>query len=322
MTHGSASRDCWPLSGTPVVAGADVARRTLLVKIDNAPAARPQFGLGQADLVFETLVEGYVTRYAAAFHSQDPQMVAPVRSARLTDRSLAPMVEGALVFSGTSAYELPLIQRDHNQGRYMDMSADYNSGYGRLSTRPAPSNLFVTMATMRGLVRAENPRPVQVPRWSFIPEVHDPRAGGFAASAVAAELVIPYREDLVLVTYRWNPALSRYARWQNVGGRPVQSVDAIDSKPLAVANVVVLHTDIIPAPQIVDSTGAISYDARLTGTGKATVFRDALRQEGTWTRANDSAAFSFKSAQGEEILLAPGQTWVHPIPADWVIASK
>src|SRR5256886_11401012 len=96
-------RDCWPLTGKPLKPGS-ADKRALLVKIDNVPLARPHYGLTQADMIFEILVEGFATRLAVVFHSQDPQTIGNIRSARLSDRSLTPMVRGALVYSGTSAY--------------------------------------------------------------------------------------------------------------------------------------------------------------------------------------------------------------------------
>ena len=50
--------------------------------IDNIFTATPQAGLDQADVVIEALVEGGVTRYMAIFHSREPGVIEPVRSAR------------------------------------------------------------------------------------------------------------------------------------------------------------------------------------------------------------------------------------------------
>ena len=61
---------------------------------------------------------------------------------------------------------------------------------------------------------------------------------------------------------------------------------------------------------------------RLTGTGSATIFRDGLRQEATWSRASDTEPFVFKNAAGEKILFDQGQTWVHVVPNDWDIPSS
>src|SRR5947208_1471056 len=176
---------------------------------NNVPLARPHYGITQADMVFEILVEGFATRLAAVFHSQDPQTIGNIRSARLADRSLTPMVRGALVYSGTSAYEMPLIQGDAANGNYVDLSADYTSGYYRVTFRPRPYNMFTSAAAMR-----------------------------------------------------------------------------------------------------------------LTGTGAATIFRDGLRQEATWSRTSDTDPFIFKNAAGERILFDQGQTWVHVIPNDWDVPSQ
>src|SRR5699024_9329825 len=56
--------------------------RIVSVMVNNHPAARPQSGLSQADLVFEILAEGNITRLLAMFQSEKPDIVGPVRSAR------------------------------------------------------------------------------------------------------------------------------------------------------------------------------------------------------------------------------------------------
>ena len=84
----------------------------------------------------------------------------------------------------------------------------------------------------------------------------------------------------------------------------------------------IVQTEIWEVPEIVDASGSHAHDMRLNGTGKAIVFRDGLRQEATWTRADDKSPFAFTNAAGEKILLSPGQTWVHIVPPDWIITSK
>src|SRR5688572_2437481 len=82
---------CWPLSGLPAANGAALDRKPLLIKIDNAPAARPHYSINQADMVLEIIVEGGVTRLAAGFHAQDPAQIGSGRSARRADRTLTQM---------------------------------------------------------------------------------------------------------------------------------------------------------------------------------------------------------------------------------------
>jgi hypothetical protein len=316
-------RDCWPLTGKPLKLGS-ADKRALLVKIDNVPLARPHYGLTQADMVFEILVEGFATRLAVVFHSQDPQTIGNIRSARLADRSLTPMVRGALVYSGTSAYEMPLIQGDAVNGKYVDLSADYTSGYYRVTFRPGPYNMFTSAAAMRQAIAAHGAdKPQQIPAWGFLAYTdHVASIAGMAGAAPATQLTIPYREDISLVKYQYDPQTRTYARFQNNAGKAVRDIDAVNDQPIAAANVAIIHTEIWEVPEIVDAGGAHAHDMRLLGTGAATIFRDGLRQDGAWSRAADTDPFVFKNSAGEKILLDQGQTWVHVVPNDWEIPSS
>ena len=316
-------RDCWPLNGKPLKLGA-VDKRALLVKIDNVPLARPHYGITQADMVFEILVEGFATRLAVVFHSQDPQTIGNIRSARLADRSLTPMVRGALVYSGTSAYEMPLIQGDAANGNYVDLSADYTSGYYRVTFRPGPYNMFTSAAAMRQAIAAHGAdTPQQIPSWGFLAATdHVATIAGMGGATGATEVTIPYREDISLVKYQYDPQTRTYARFQNSAGKAVRDIDAVNNQPIAAANVAIIHTEIWEVPEIVDAAGAHAHDMRLTGTGAATIFRDGLRQEATWSRASNTDPFIFKNSSGERILLDQGQTWVHVIPNDWETPSQ
>ena len=48
----------------------------------------------------------------------------------------------------------------------------------------------------------------------------------------------------------------------------------------------------------------------------------ALRQDGTWSRKDDLSPFVFRNAGGEQILLSPGQPWIHVVPMDMKVASQ
>jgi hypothetical protein len=60
-------------------------KRPLAVMIENSVDARPQSGLGDADIVFEAIAEGGVTRFMGMFYcgvQKYDTIIAPVRSAR------------------------------------------------------------------------------------------------------------------------------------------------------------------------------------------------------------------------------------------------
>lgn len=88
----------WPLTG--LESSTPIDHPALAVKIENSVDARPQTGLGAADLVWEEVVQGGITRYVAVYHSTLPPEVGPVRSIRAVDPSIAAPLHGLFAFSG------------------------------------------------------------------------------------------------------------------------------------------------------------------------------------------------------------------------------
>ena len=320
----AACEECWPLSGLPAASGAATNRKPLLIKIDNAPAARPHYAITQADMVFEIIVEGGVTRLAAVFHAQDPATIGGVRSARLVDRSLTPMVRGALVYSGTSAYAWSLISKDADQGKYVELSADHAQGYFRVNFRAAPYNLFTSAANQRQNLKQLGAETANdIPKWGFlVSQDHPATLAGMSGGVPATEIAIPYRADTSAVGYQYDATTKTYARFQHAAGKAVRDVDAFTNKPVAATDVVIIQTEIWDVPDIVDAAGSLSNDMRMTGTGPATVFRDGLRQDGTWSRKDDLSPFVFKNGEGQQILLSPGQPWIHVVPNEMKVTSQ
>ena len=318
---------CWPLNGQPANNSPLLTRRTLAVKLDNAPGARPHYGISKADVVVELLVEGFVTRLAGYFHSQDPDMVGAVRSVRYSDRYTTPMVRGILVASGASQSTSDFINRDVANRNYVIVSPQFGEGAAFFRSgvdgKVAPHDLFTTGAAIRAAaVNEGGASPVTVPSWDFLTSaVHSPTAGGFFGSVPASNIEIPYRSNAT-VRYQWDAATNTYARYQSDGRSFNREVDAANNVTIAAKTIVIINTDIITTSVIEDAGGAASLDMRLTGTGPATIFRDGRRQDGTWYRATWFDAFTFISQNGERMLLSPGQTWLHIVPTDWQIASN
>ncbi|MBM4420660.1 MAG: DUF3048 domain-containing protein [Chloroflexi bacterium] len=312
---------CWALSGMPL--GADPGtRRPIAVKIDNAPAARPQVGHGRADMVVELLAEGNTTRYEAIYHSRDPELVGPVRSARFGDRYLLPMLRGALAYSGASTAITALLRLDAAEGRYLDLDANLWPMYFRDTSRPAPNNLFTYGERLRGAVNEldRGVAAVAVPHWRFFAGAHQPRDGGFASAVTATTLTIPYRADRAEVRYDYLGAAG-YARFQNDNGRPVRAVDAADGSFVNAASVVVIQAETFDSG-LRDSSDAVVLDMRMVGSGPVSVFRDGLRVDGVWSRGSLFEGFQITTKGGEPILLKAGQTWVQIIPLDWSVPSR
>jgi len=318
---------CWPLNGQPLIVGQNPNHRTLAVKIDNAPDARPHYGISQADIMVELLVEGFITRLAGYFHSQDPGTVGAVRSVRYSDRYTTPMVRGVLVASGASQTTSDFINADVANGNYVIVSPQFGEGASffrsNVDGKVAPHNLFTTGAAIRqGAANEGGGGPITVPSWDFLNNVvHTPTAGGFFGSVPASRIDIPYRPTAA-VRYLYDATSNTYARYQSNGIDYIREVDAANNVAINARNVVVINTDVITTNIQEDAGGAFSLDMRLTGTGPASVFRDGRRQDGTWYRPTWFDPFIFISQNGERILLSPGQTWIHIVPTDWQIPSS
>ncbi len=310
----------WPLNGLPTN-GANTTTRPLFVKVDNNPTARPHYGIARADQVYEWLVEGLTTRLAAVFHSQHPDVIGSVRSARMTDRPILPSLGAAFVYSGGGPEELMAIHYDDAVGhRYVDIAPSYGWGY-RVPFRPAPYNYFTTYGAVQAAIAAapDGDQPALIAPWNFLPTATgDAQAGGFVGSVPATSITVPYRAGFA-VAYTYNAASRTYGRAQD----GVREVDGATAEVIAARDVVVIQTEVHFTSDFgLDPAGNPKLDMVLTGTGRGSVFRDGLRQDVTWTRPDIVDAFTFRNANGEIVQLSPGQSWIHVVPKDWTIPSK
>lgn len=291
-----------PLTGLRL-ADLDAAERpAIAVKIDNLDSdgsrntAVPQAGLAAADIVFEELVEGNITRFVAVFHSSDPgDRVGPVRSARTTDLHILPQF-GRTLFAwsggnaGVTAAVLEaesLIDLGHNR---------QPDAYTRDSSRRAPHNLYLDAGSLWGHAPDEviPPDPIFEYRDDEDPTPSD------AEAAAGVDLTWGGGPSSSPVGWAWDEDLELYHRTQ----RDRAHVDE-DGNQIVAQNIVVLITDYIPSPADPRSPEAVT-----TGEGDALVFTDGVVIRGRWRRpALDRPALLVDEAD-DPILLTPGQTWI------------
>jgi hypothetical protein len=281
----------WPLRGTEAPNADATKGRPIVVRVPNDPSARPQSGLSQADVVFEMLVEGGLTRYAVVFHSQEADKIGPIRSARLSDLQLTPMLRGILVHVGAQPQTLDRIRDAAKRGEFVDVDQfGHADAFDRVSDRPAPQNVYTSTKRVRDA--AKDSAKVDVPPL--------PYGEARAAGKDAGTLIVPYAGD-TRVTYEVSG--NGFKRTQ--GGRQTE----IDP-----TNVVVIKTEITEVPGYVeDERGALSLDVRTTGEGPVVVLSGGKRYEGKWSRSGNDG-FRFTDASGAEIRLRPGLTWIHIVP--------
>ncbi len=129
-----------PLTGEAVAE--EVTQRPIIVTINNHPAARPQSGLAAADMFYEMLAEGNVTRLLAVYQSKLPENVGPVRSARSYFVDMAKGFGAFYVAHGYSPEAKSMLSNnvvDNINGMNYDGTL-----FKRSKERVAPHNSYIT----------------------------------------------------------------------------------------------------------------------------------------------------------------------------------
>lgn len=295
-----------PLTGQPAANPADLERWPMVVKISNAPPlVRPQAGLGSADMVFEHLVEGGLTRFSAVFYGQAPTRVGSIRSARLIDLELVPMFGGLLMFSGASTGVEERLNTADFAGRLYKAVA-YGLPYAwREEAIEAPHNLFVNLAAIWELAAQEGNG--SRPALSGLAFTSGPPAGGSVDGRR-----IDVRYPATRVVWEYDAALGLYRRTAD----GMAHLDGNTFQPITAANVVVVYaehqdTDIVESQW--QGVTSFSTDIRLTPEGEAVLFRDGQRYSGRWARPARDGLLGLWGVDGQRLDLKPGITWVQVV---------
>ena len=291
----------WPLRGTSASNTDATRKRPLVVKVPNDPAARPQTGLADADLIVEVPVEGGLTRLAVVFQSNDPPRVGPVRSARQADLRYITALHAILAHVGASEQVTKLVRDAAASGSFVDVDEfEHPDAFERTTDRVPPYNAYTSAARLRQAAGAAGSASVNVPALKF---------GSMSGGNDASRLTIPYAEA---VTYEYDAGSGTYHR-RYADGSATTDAKAGEVLP---ENVVVIETDVHEIAGTADAAGAPSVDYRATGSGPLVILRDGMRFDGTWSR-QDGGQYTFADASGKPILLKPGLTWMHIVPTDF-----
>jgi hypothetical protein len=244
-------------------------------------------GLAVADIVFEEVVEGRTTRFAAAFHSQSSDPIGPIRSGRTQDVDLFTSFFFPLfVWSGGN----PGVTRAINDSTLVNMGPNNARGYFR-GPGSAPHNFY----TSTDVIWEQAPGDVPVPpRQQFVYIEADETVGGEASNGVRARI------GSESIEWTWNAEFDKFDRSQRGRAHDDKLFGRIRS-----TNVVVMGVPYQPS-----SVDRNSPEAQTVGTGPVWVFTDGKVTTGSWTRDANTEPIEFVTAEGAPIALAPGNTWI------------
>lgn len=285
-----------PLTGLTIDKPSD--RRPLAVMINNAPAARPQSGLSGADIVYEVLAEGGITRLVAFYQSGGGEVnIGPVRSIRPYLIELAEIYGALPIHAGGSndAYD----QFQHQGKQHLDEITNAGTSFWRSKDRKAPHNLYTNLPKLlEGAEKRGYPLSSKVPEYSFAKP--EQMTNGEQVTAFDIRFLLQsYR-----VSYTYNKDKQVYLR--SVNGEP--HVDLNNGDQLSAANVVVMST----SHRVLDDVGRLAVD--LDSGGDALIFREGRMIQGKWKHANRDIIRFYEG--DTEVPLVPGRTYIHIVPND------
>ena len=282
-----------PLTGAQAPDESVIGRPALVVKIDNHPKSRPQWGLNQADIVFEENVE-QLTRFAAVYHSQGSDPVGPIRSGRIQDINLLASFNGPLfAWSGGNAQVSAAIRKS-TMVDLSHSSANEAGGFRRESSRVAPHNLVAETSKLWTLAPADAKPPV--PQFEYRADGETVPTESKPAGAVKISM------DGVDIMWEWSPENLTFVRSQ-------------DDKPHVDMQDVRINAPNVVVVSVVYTRSGSSPVAKSVGSGEVWVYTAGKLIQGSWERLDPFKPFVFKDTKGAVIKLTPGRTWVEVIRA-------
>lgn len=290
----SAPPPCWRSPLTDLCG--DATQPVVVAKIDDVLEGRPQFNLNDADLVLVEPVEGGLTRLFAVYQSQSPELIGPIRSARITDTDLVPAFgTPGFAYSGSAARLVPYLLDAQLQLIGAPQGGD---GYFRIDDRPAPHNYLAELATLRA--RIDDPAAAAVTN-----------IRGWTIAAKPTYVGTPVQE----VAVRWPAAKKTYIwngkQWlMSANGQPLVTQLDLDgtTESVTASNIVVMESPLLPSP-FQDKYGARTPYAQTTGTGNGYVLAGGKLITATWRRDTASDLPRWFTPEGTEIPLTRGRTW-------------
>ncbi len=285
-------------------------RAPLAVMVENSTEARPQMGLHKADLVYEAIAEGGITRFMAVYWRNDADRIEAVRSARIYYIHWA--AELGAVYMHWGQVEdpgvvdvWPVLSR-LNMRTLNGLFLGEEVGY-RDPERFAPHNVYTNTgllwnsAQTRGFVGPPSLEP-----WRFKDDNAQRPSDPASRPAPAVDISFGSPGSAYAVRWEYDAASNGYLR--SMGGLP--HTDGISGERLTARNVAVQFAVLRPS-------GVKAYNVIETvGSGPAVVFQDGVATEGTWRKDSEAGRTRFYDSAGNEIAFNRGATWIEVVPTD------
>ena len=288
-----------PLSGEPLESPSTM--QVIAVRVGNADAERPQVGLSEAELIYETLLEGGETRFIALYFEGHPVEVGPVRSIRPVDAAILAPFEPLFAFSGGQDF----VYRSLTAAMIDVLDESDTQALVRGNGTP-PHNLFLDFDSARSRATGGPPSEMALP---FTSEWESTGESGS---------VIEFALGSKTIGYSYEPGIG-YLRTQDGGSFDVLTSDG--SEPLSRDTVLIQFVGLRSAGYA-DVAGAEVPDFDVVGFGEALIFHAGTMQQVEWRRSSQRSGTLFFDANGDSISLPSGQMIIELVPVGTLVTGE
>jgi len=264
-----------------------------MVMVENSSDARPQSGLSQADIIYETSAEAGIPRFIALFHKNSPSIIGPVRSVRPYFISIAKEYNLPFAHCGGSSEALKTISTTPSLRSINEIKN--GSYFWRDTAKKAPHNLYTSSEKIKKYISDKGFKVTKSPFIKFDSIFYD-----------KAELKVANNLSIVInkyynTSYTYNEGLYK----KSMDG--TEAIDTYNNTPLTFSNIVVQKTSII---QDADN---VHLDIKLIGKGEGYVLSKGKVIDINWSKSSDDSKTILYDKDGNEIPLSPGKTIWHII---------
>lgn len=298
-----------PLTGLYIDEDA-AARRTVSVVINNLPKALPQSGIGQADIYYEVLAEGGITRMVVLFQDFNAEKIGPVRSARDYFTYFALDNDAVFVHHGGSPTGYAAIK---NRG-IADIDGMGCDAFWRDKERVNKPGMYEhsSYISAEGILKSAEKYGYRMTR-----EVEP-------MFTFAEEEITPEGEDVTAMTLKYSgDQISRfeydeqkgvYYRYQNGNAH----IDDLTGETVSVKNVIVQYAN----TYVIAGDEAGRREVELVGSGTGYYYTNGRYENITWTKTAYNSPTKWYGSDGKELMLNKGKTFICVYPIGYEVATE
>jgi len=283
------------------VASATANNSPVAVMYSNISDAMPQSSLGYADVVFESLVEGGITRLCGIFENCTTLVkIGPVRSCRTYYLFFAKEFEATYVHFGYSDYAEEYLQKKIMHS----LDGMVYCNFYRTTDRVAPHNAYTSWSGIMDSAVSKGYPTVYPDNYQqpFTFNNDDTKDITIANGQTCLEFYPGYVYNKPYFTY--NQKDKQYYRFQ-FGN---QQIDEQTGEQLKYKNIIVKYVTGTYWPN-----GTPNYT--VTGTGKGLYITDGKAVDVTWKNNSEFGPTKYYEEDGKEIILNQGKTWICQVEA-------